>query len=254
MLSSLVLASALSISSAQTPLVGPIDVTTLTVTNQKTIVELDLGKLKGDLRQIGWSPDATKLYIQTADGDPGSERLRHYMVDAGGGAVESIPNQPDWAQAYWAFKSDRSAPGLGSVMIEVEQKADKVKIGTGSGRPGATGSNGPGSGLDPTETTESQKQAVVRLTVFGEAVSEFVNERPVPGLMFGWGPEKSATIAYTTLDGHLMLLDRQHHKQSVAGAKDALLPAWTTDGSRLAWVQKTGRKKYVLVWATVSRG
>ena len=65
---------------------------------------------------------------------------------------------------------------------------------------------------------------------------------------------RSATIAYTTLDGHLMLLDRDHHKQVVAGAKDALLPAWSTDGAKLAWVQKTGRKKYTLVWATVGKG
>ncbi len=239
---------------AQTPLTGPIDVTTLKVTAQKTVVELDLGKLKGDLRQIGWSPDATKLYIQTADGDPGSEKLRHYMVAAEGGAVESIPAQPDWAQAYWAVKSDRSAPGMGSIMIDVQQKAEKIKIGTGSGRPDDVGKGGNGVGVNLDATTESQKQNVVRLMVFDEAVSEFVNQRPVPGLMFSWGPTASATIAFTTVDGHLMLLDRERHKQTVSGAKDALLPAWTTDGARLAWVQKSGRKKYVLVWATVSRG
>jgi hypothetical protein len=254
MLSSLILASALSISSAQTPLTGPIDVTTLKVSSQKTVVELDLGKLKGDLRQIGWSPDATKLYIQTADGDPGSEKLRHYMVAADGGAVESIPAEPEWAQAYWAVKSDRSAPGLGSIMIDVQQKAEKIKIGTGSGRPDDVGKGGSGVGVNLDATTESQKEHVVRLMLFDEAVSEFVNQRPVPGLMFSWGPTASATIAYTTLDGHLMLLDRERHKQTVSGAKDALLPAWTTDGARLAWVQKAGRKRYVLVWATVSRG
>jgi hypothetical protein len=49
-----------------------------------------------------------------------------------------------------------------------------------------------------------------------------------------------------------MLLDRNKHKQTVSGVKDALLPAWSTDGTRLAWVQKSGRRKYTLVWATVS--
>ena len=34
--------------------------------------------------------------------------------------------------------------------------------------------------------------------------------------------------------------------------KDALLPAWSIDGSRLAWVQKSGRKKYTLLWSTVT--
>ena len=72
--------------------------------------------------------------------------------------------------------------------------------------------------------------------------------------MFSWGPAFSGAIAYTNRDGQLMLLDEKRHKQTVAGAKDALLPAWSMDGARLAWVQKSGRKKYTLVWAAVTRG
>ena len=49
-----------------------------------------------------------------------------------------------------------------------------------------------------------------------------------------------------------MLLDQHKHKQTVSGVKDALLPAWSIDGTRLAWVQKGGRRTYNLVWATVS--
>ena len=70
--------------------------------------------------------------------------------------------------------------------------------------------------------------------------------------MFSWGPIGSATIAYVERDGgRLMLLDREKHKRAIAGTRDALLPAWSIDGSRLAWVQKTGRKKYTRVWAAV---
>lgn len=87
----------------------------------------------------------------------------------------------------------------------------------------------------------------------GEAISEFVNERPILGLMFSWGPAFSGAIAYTDRDGRLMLLDQGRHKQAVSVATDALLPAWSIDGSRLAWVQKSGRKKYTLVWAPVSK-
>jgi hypothetical protein len=47
--------------------------------------------------------------------------------------------------------------------------------------------------------------------------------------------------------------DKLHHKQVVAGVKDALLPAWTTDGARVAYVKKTGRKQYALVWCNVTR-
>jgi hypothetical protein len=251
----LVLVLALLTSPAQTRVSGPINVARLTVGGPKIVTELDLGKLKGELRQIGWSPDATEFYIQTAEGDSPAEKLRHYVVPAEGGAVQSVQQQPEWAAAFWAYKSDRAAPGLGSIMIDVQQKADKVKIGTGSGRPDTAVRAGPGSvGADLDATTESQKQMVVRLMLFDEPVSEFVNQRPIPGLMFGWGPSASASIAYTTLDGHLILLDRDHHKQVVAAAKDALLPAWSTDGAKLAWVQKAGRKKYTLVWATVGKG
>ena len=78
---------------------------------------------------------------------------------------------------------------------------------------------------------------------------------PIPGLMFSWGPSGSGAIAYTDREaGHLMLLDQHKHKQTVSGVKDALLPAWSTDGARLAWVRKSGRKKYTLVWAEVSKG
>jgi hypothetical protein len=252
MLSLLVLASLLSISPAQTRASGPIDVSTITVGPATTVAELDLGKLKGDLRQVGWSPDGSELYVQTADGDPASPKLRHYVFSVAGGAMKALDVPPEWATSYWAFKSDRSAPGIGSLMIDVDQKVENIKIGTGSGRPGS----GPG-GLgdttgDPGKSAEGQHQNVARLMLYGQPISEFVNERPIPGLTFSWGPESSGTIAYTTRDGELMLLDKKSHKR-VAGAKDALLPAWSIDGTRMAWVQKSGRKKYTLVWATVTR-
>ena len=244
------LASVLSISPAQTQASGPIDVSALKLGPPTTVTALDLGKLKGDLRQIAWSPDGSELYVQTADGDPAAPKLRHYTVPSAGGAIKGLDVPPEWAMAFWAFKSDRSAPGIGTMQIDVAQKLEKVKVGTGSGRPGEMGA---GAGVSADKIAEGQQQNVVRLMLGDEAVSEFVNERPIPGLMFSWGPSFSGAIAYTTLDGHLMLLDQKKHKQSVPGAKDAVLPAWSMDGTRLAWVQKAGRKKYTLMWATVAR-
>jgi hypothetical protein len=232
-----------------------VDAAAVVVGAPATVTELDLGKLKGELRQVGWSPDGTALYVQTADGSPDSEKLRHYIVLVAGGAPKAIETEPDWATDYWGFKSDRFAPGLRSLMIEFEQKAEKVKVGTGSGRPDTVSRSGGSSGVpvDLDRTTEGQHQNVVHLTFLGEVVTETVNERPIPGLMFSWGPTGSGAIAYTDREsGHLMLFDQHKHKQTVSGVKDALLPAWSTDGTRLAWVQKTGRKKYTLVWATVA--
>jgi hypothetical protein len=252
-------ASAVSSSLAgQATAARAIDVSALTIGAPATVAELDLGKLKGDLRQIGWSPDGAKLYIQTAEGNPQSPKLHHYWVALEGGAVMGVDAQPDWAQTYWAFKSDRSAPGIGSLMIDLEQKMETLKVGTGSAGALDREAGGLGGNVGNIDTMakgndQNQKQNVMRLTLLGETVSEFVNERPIPGLMFGWGPEKSGAIVYTDRDGRLMLLDQQKHKRTISSAKDALLPAWTTDGGRLAWVQKSGRRKYTLVYATVTR-
>ena len=245
----------LSISPNQTPGTA-VDVSALKVGAPTTITELDLGKLKGELRQVGWSPDGTELYVQTADGGPQQEKFRHYIVPVAGGGAQPVAAAPEWAKAYWDFKSDRFAPGLRSIVIDFEQKLEKTKIGTGSGRPGemAGAAGAPGANpVDIEKTAEGQHQNVARLVLFGETVSEFVNQVPIPGLMFSWGPWASGAIAYTDREvGRLMLLDQHKHKQTVSAVKDALLPAWSTDGTRLAWVQKDGRKKYALVWATVA--
>ena len=49
----LILASALA--SVTLAAAGPLDVSTLRIGPSTTVAELDLGKLKGDLRQICWS-------------------------------------------------------------------------------------------------------------------------------------------------------------------------------------------------------
>jgi hypothetical protein len=258
MLQWLVLAlSALFQASATLP--DAYDVSTLALGTPVTVVELDLGRLKGDLRQIAWSPDATQFYVQTGDGNPRSPKLHHYAVTVAGGGVTSLDAQPEWAEEYWSFKSDRLAPGMEWIAIDVEQKIETIKAGTGpAGALDRTSNPTGGGNVMDTEnlakaTDQYQKAHVVRLKLFDETVSEFINQPPVPGVMFGWGPERSGAIAFTDRDGRLTLLDQRKHQRSVAGAKDAQFPAWTEDGTRLAWVQKTGRRKVTLVYATVGR-
>jgi hypothetical protein len=250
------LALLLSISPAQTS--AATDVSTLAVSAATVVAELDLGSLKGDLRQIGWAPDQNQLYVQTAEGGGASPRLHHYLVSVSDGAVVAAKEPPAWAQDYWAYKSDRFAPGIGSLFIDVEQKLETMKYGTGSA--GAIDQADRATGGTTTSSTNAERAAisdklhVVRLMLLGEPISEFVNQPAVPGLMFGWGPAGSGTVAFTDRDGRLFLFDRDKHKTPVSGAKNAILPAWSTDGSRLAWAQKTARRKYALVVARVAKG
>lgn len=245
----------LSISPAQTSAV--VDASTLVVGAPAVAAELDLGKLKGELRQIGWDPDGVRLYVQTSEGNLASPGFHYYIVAASGGAIEPAKDAPEWAASYWAFKSDRFAPGLGSLFIDVRQSLENLKYGTGSAGliEGADRGGTVNIGSQNVDRAAlSDKMRVVRLVLLDQPVSEFVNEAAVPGLMFGWGPTGSGAIAFTDRDGRLFLFDRNKHKQEVAAARNALLPAWSQDGSHLAWVQKAGRKKYTLVVAAISRG
>jgi hypothetical protein len=259
MLSLLVALSVLSISLLQTSTLGtPADVSSLEIGAPTLVAELDLGKLKGELRQIGWSPDGSEVYVETVEGKPQSERRHYFTIALAGGIPAPLAEQPEWANSYWAFKSDRFAPGIGSLIIDVQQSLETMKYGTGSAGAIDQADRATGgmttSGANADRAAVSDKLRVVRLKLLDETISEFINEPAVPGLMFSWGPAGSGAIAFTDRDGRLFLFDQKKHKQSVAGAKDALLPAWTLDGSRLAWVQKSGRRKYTLLFATVSRG
>src|SRR5262249_36983593 len=122
MLSRLAAPSGLAVSVPQTSTLGTsTDVSRLLVSTPTVVGELDPGQLKGELRQIGWSSDGSELYIETAEGKPPSEKLHDYTLPIGGGTPAPQTQKPEWASSYWAFKSDRFAPGLGSVFIDVDQ-------------------------------------------------------------------------------------------------------------------------------------
>ena len=112
----LAVTSLLAISPGQTPGTA-VDAAAVTVGAPQMVAELDLGKLKGELRQLAWSRDGSELYIQTADGPEAAEKLRHFIVPVAGGAAKPIEQEPEWASDYWGFKSDRFAPGLRSLII-----------------------------------------------------------------------------------------------------------------------------------------
>jgi hypothetical protein len=229
-----------------------VDVSLVTL-KPASVIDLDLGQLKGDLRQIGWSPDGSQLYIQTAEGTPPKDKVHHFVVPSEGGPIVATEREPEWAQEYWAFKSDRTAPGVPALEIEATLSRETTKIGTGSGRPGTSTASLADANENAAMASEGQSGTRWRFTLLGETISDFKDARPLPGLTFSWGPRASGTIVFTDKDGRLVFLDQSKHKIFVPTVKDATLPAWSEDGSRIAYAVKQGRKKYQLVWCTITR-
>jgi len=238
-------------------LVLPQTATLLHSVPPKVVGHLDASKLKGDPTQLGWSDTGEQMFLQTADRDAvGMVKNTHYFVmSATDARPQSVDAAPEWATAYWGWKSNKTAPGSQTFSIDIKQEV-KTSIATsapmgGSLARGGGGYNPNGGGTSVEDvqmrSQQMQKQQVITLTLHNQVIGEFVNQQFLPGYTFGWAPREVGLIAYATPDGHIAVMDEQGAKQEIADTKDALLPAWSADGSKIAFLQRTGKRKYDLV-------
>jgi len=235
-----------------------LDVRSLPFGSPAIVAELDADALKGEPRRLAWSPDGELLYLQVVEGEPPNETVGHFVLPRSGGALTAVDAEPFWSVRYWNVKQDRVAPGVPEMVIEVEQKMETIKGGPGPA--GALDRTNPAAATNPTltapdlvdGTSGNQKAAVVRLRLLGQEIAKWVNvDRPVPGTRFGWGPSGSGAIVFLGEHGELVFFDQRKHKRTVPKVKDALLPAWSLDGRRLAYLQKAGRDTYVVAWLSI---
>jgi hypothetical protein len=257
--------AAFGLGSPQAP-TQPVDATRVVVAAPTAIVEIDAGKMKGDIIRLDWSADGNQFYLQTVEQDgSGGVRVRHFLLELKGQQPRSTGDAPAWAQSYWQWKSAQAAPGLPSFKVTIEQQQKRLSatatptggdlarggLDSGGGGRGGGGTTG-GVGDAVSAAQQSQMVNIVLLKLKGEIVGEFINTPTLPATTFGWGPERTGLIAFKTAEGRLVIMDLQGHKAEVAGAKDVSLPAWTADGKRLAWLEKTGRNKFTLRVADVT--
>jgi hypothetical protein len=234
--------------------------TSIQVSAPAQVSTIDAGKLKGEPTQLAWSPDGTKLFLQTSERDARGmvTNPRFFVMSAGEGKPEPVDAPPAWATEYWAWKSDKFAPGSKTFGIQVTQEDRKstatsspmggdLAKGGGAGDPNA----GSSSGDVASQVAQTQTQRVFVLKLKGELVGEFVNQQFLPGYTFGWSP-RDPMVAYGHASGRLAVMDEQGHTQQVSGTKNVILPAWSSDGSKIAFLQKTGKKKYDLVLVKVT--
>lgn len=241
--------------------VAAVDASKLTFSAPATVAEIDVGKLKGDLMKLAWSPDGAQLYLLTVefDGSGNPKKVRHYVMGLDGKNPKGVNAEPPWAAAYWTWKSAQAAPELPAFRIDVEQGQKRITStsiprGGDLARGGVSGSAGTSVDEGMEAGLGFHTAQVYTLRLKGEVVGEFINTVAVPGLTFGWGPAGSGLMAFADADGHLIVMDDQGRKQEIKDTKDAQLPAWTDDGKRLAYVQKTGRKTFDLRVLDVTGG
>jgi len=225
------------------------------------ISTLDTGKLKGEPTQLAWSADGDKLFLQTSDRDSkgmvGNHRF--YVMSAAGGKPESVSTPPAWATEYWAWKSNQFAPGSKTFGID-SPKAEERKIAPTSAPMGGDlarggsdgGSGGTTAGDVAAHAQQTQTQNVITLRLKGEVVGEFVGQQFLPGYSFGWSP-RNQMVAYTHSSGRLGVMSENGDKQQVDGTKNVILPAWSPDGSKIAFLQRAGKNKYELYVVTVTQ-
>lgn len=235
------------------------DATRLIVSPPATIAEIDAGKMKGDLTRMAPSPDGRSFYFQTVERDTrGNVISRHFVLAPGETQPKGLDQEPPWAAAYWSTKSAQSAPGVAGLKIAIEQTqkrmtataspvgGDMAKGGTGATGGASGGAGGSTTGDAVNAANQSQSATVVTLKLKGEVVGEFVNAPPLAGTTFGWGPSGTGLIAFVNSAGRLVLMDGQGRKQEVDGAKAVVLPGWNAEGTRLVYLERSGRKKFTL--------
>jgi dipeptidyl aminopeptidase/acylaminoacyl peptidase len=223
----------------------------ITFSEPARIVDIDTTKLKGEISRLAWSPDATQMYLQTTERDSAGaiKEAHHYVLALNGTAPKRVDQEPEWAATYWNWKSAQAAPALPGFRIEVEDRQQR-RTNTATPMGGDLARGAPEGGSVETGTisavVQSQMAHYYTLRLKGEVIGEFVNVVAVPGLTFGWGPQGSALIAFANQDGRIVVMNEKGQKRQVPASKAAFLPAWTDNGTRIAYLERAGKNKAVL--------
>lgn len=222
------------------------------------IIDVNGHTLKGSPIQLVWGDKPGLFYIQTAQGYQPHVVFRHYTVTLGAKAPASLKKEPDWASKYWAWKSQRSTPADPTLIINVRKRvldnrlpieslADKARSLEGGGQQAMLAAE---NVANDRKNASSVQTLVLKNTIIGQ----YFDSPLLPGLTFGWSPKELHAVAYVDTHNRLAiydyLLDRN---EVVTGTSGVLLPAWSLDGTKIVFLQKTGKKAYSLEQVSVTR-
>jgi hypothetical protein len=254
------LAAALAMQDAQPPL----NSRHVEISAPVRILEVSSDALNGFPVRLSWSPDGRQIYVRAVQRDIwANEKNWHYLITLADGRISAVDREPIWSGQYWAWKSGTLCPGAPGLRIETESRVER-KTPTNSGAGGSIAQNSgdpyaPGFELGPQGAAilagamQAQMVNTTTLKLKGQLLSTFVNTPVILGLMYGWAPGGLQAIAYANEKRALVVMDRAGSRHDVAGTKGVLLPAWSDDGRRIAWLSQQGRKKFVLMITEVGK-
>ena len=219
------------------------------------VATLDAGTLKGEPARLAWSVDGSSLYLQSADRDRFGKvkSTTHFLISISARTVKRIDQEPDWASSYWNWKSGHSSPASPTSMIDVETKREAVRavsaptggdLARGGGDSGATGS---AMGDAASAAYQTQTSTIYVLSWKGNTIGEWKNEPVVPGVNFGWAPAPRVALAISPRAGGPIVIVDQEGRKEMSGSKAATLPAWSQDGTKIAWLERVDKKHVTLV-------
>jgi hypothetical protein len=227
----------------------------------RVLAEVDTGKVKGDIVRLAWSADGSELYLQTIerDGRGNVKAARHYSISLAGQSLKSIDREPEWAAAYWTWKSGQASPAAAAFKISVDSEHKSVRS-TAAPMGGAMAKGGtpdPSAGTTlgdvASAADQTQMQQVYTLKLKSETIGTWTNEPVMPGVNFSWSPAPLRYLVFAKREGGpLTIVDESGRKQELKGAKAALVPAWSNDGKRIAWLERKDKKKFDITVAEVA--
>jgi hypothetical protein len=221
------------------------------VSAPKVLAEIDAGKLKGDLSRLAWSDDG-QFFLRSVERDIFQNELGKNYVLTPAGAMQQVTEEPAWSALYWSWKAGLSAPGSPDVKLDIERR-EQNRTATGStgqdfgsgGTPNPNRSD-PSSNQISKDMASMQKVVTVTVRFKGETIYEVQNSTLSPGTSFSWAPAPKQALVFVNGKKRLVIVDRNGRKLDVPGTGDVLLPAWSPDGSKIAFLQKIAKKRYAL--------